>query len=79
MDDAIDLADRLLGLAGFRVLSVVEAPDEVVVEVETTATVVGWPGCGVRVEAQDRGSAQLRDLACFGRPARLSWRKWRWR
>jgi hypothetical protein len=33
----------------------------------------------VRAEAQDRMPVEIRDLACFGRPARLVWSKRRWR
>lgn len=52
---------------------------EVVIEIETTAAVVGCPSCGVRAEAQDRMPVEIRDLPAFGRPARLVWRKRRWR
>ena len=33
----------------------------------------------MRAEAQDRMPIDIRDLACFGRPARLVWNKRRWR
>lgn len=79
MSDGIGLAEALLGLDGFRVLDVVEGADEVVVTVETVAAVVGCERCGVRAEAQDRTTIDIRDLACFGRPARLRWIKRRWR
>ena len=79
MDDGIGLAEALLGLDGFRVLDVDESPAELVVTVETTADFVGCPSCGVRAEAQDRLRVDLRDLPCFGRPARLVWLKRRWR
>lgn len=79
MDDGIGLAEALLGLPGFRVLAVTETPDEVVIEVETTATVVGCSECGTRAVAHERRSTSVRDLSCFGRPARLVWRKRRWR
>ena len=79
MSDATGLAEALLGLDGFRVLEVEEGPDELVITVETTADVVGCGRCGVRAEAQDRRSIDVRDLACFGRPARLRWIKRRWR
>ena len=79
MSDGTGLAEALLGLPGFRVLEVFETAEELVVRVETTATVTGCEGCGVRAEAQDRVEVAVRDLACFGRPARLVWRKRRWR
>ena len=59
MSDGIGLAEAMLGLDGFRVLEVSETPDEVIITVETTATMVGCAGCagcGVRAEAQDRAS-----------------------
>jgi transposase len=73
------LAEVLLGLPGFRVLEVTEAPAEVVVTIETTANVVGCATCGTRAESRDRVRVSIRDLACFGRPARLVWTKRRWR
>jgi transposase len=79
MNDGIGLAEALLGLEGFRVLDVVEGPAELVVTVESTAKVVGCSRCGVRAEAQDRMPIDIRDLTCFGRPARLVWIKRRWR
>ena len=79
MSDGIGLAEALLGLDGFRVLAVDEVPDEIVVTVETTFDFVGCARCGVRAEAQDRMRIEIRDLACFGRPARLVWVKRRWR
>jgi transposase len=79
MNDATGLAEVLLGLDGFRVLGVDETSDEVIVTVETTADLVGCSTCGVRAEAQDRVRVDIRDLPCFGRPARLVWTKRRWR
>jgi transposase len=79
MNDGTGLAEALLGLDGFRVLEVVESDAEVVVTVETTADVVGCSHCGVRAEAKGRMTIDVRDLACFGRPARLRWIKRRWR
>src|SRR5207248_1517308 len=52
---------------------------EVVIEIETTVEVVGCRGCGTRAVAHERMPVEVRDLACFGRPARLVWRKRRWR
>jgi len=69
----------LLGLDGFRVLEVTESPEELVIRVETTAVVVGCSGCGGRAVAHDRMAVEVRDLPCFGRPARLVWNKRRWR
>ena len=46
MSDGNGLAEALLGLEGFRVLKVSETPAELVVEVETTADLVGCGGCG---------------------------------
>jgi len=79
MNDATGLAEALLGLDGFRVLAVSETLDEVCVTVETTADVVGCPRCGVRALAKERKRVDIRDLPCFGRPARLIWMKRRWR
>src|SRR5579884_482739 len=79
MSDGIGLAEALLGLDGLRVLAVHETNDELVIAVETTATVAWCAACGARAEAHDRLSIEIRDLPCFGRPARLVWRKRRWR
>ena len=79
MDDATGLAEALLGLDGFRVLAVDETPSEVIVTVETMDDFVGCPTCGVRAVAKDRLRVDIRDLPCFGRPARLVWLKRRWR
>ena len=79
MSDGTGLAEVLLGLDGFRVLEVVETADELVITIETTADFVGCSGCGTRAESQDRVPVAVRDLPCFGRPARLVWIKRRWR
>ena len=79
MNDGIGLAETLLGLPGFRVLEVVENGSEVVVSIESTTIRSFCRSCGVRAEAQDRMRVDIRDLACFGRPARLVWTKRRWR
>ncbi len=79
MSDGTGLAEALLGLDGFRVVAVTENAAEVVIEIETTATVMGCSACGTRAEAHERMAVAIRDLACFGRPARLVWRKRRWR
>ncbi len=79
MNDGIGLAEALLGLDGFRVLAVSETPAELTIEIETTADFMGCSACGTRAEAHERMAVEIRDLACFGRPARLVWRKRRWR
>ena len=79
MGDGTGLAEALLGLDGFEVLAVSETPAEVVIEIETTVTTVGCAECGTRAAAHERMAVEIRDLACFGRPARLVWRKRRWR
>lgn len=79
MSDGIGLAEALLGLDGFRVLEVTETEAEVTIKVETTADFAGCSRCGVRAQSQDRVAVDVRDLPCFGRPARLVWIKRRWR
>ena len=79
MDDAIGLAEALLGLDGFRVLAVEEAVSEVIIRVETMGGLVGCPGCGAVAVVHDRTLVEVRDLPVFGRPARLMWRKRRYR
>lgn len=79
MSEGTGLAEMLLGLDGFRVLEVVEGPEELVVTVETTASVMGCSACGTRAVAHERMPIAIRDLACFGRPVRLVWIKRRWR
>jgi transposase len=79
MSDGTGLVEALLGLHDFRVLEVTETPAEVIITIETVAEVVGCAGCGTRAEAQDRMPVAIRDLSCFGRPARLIWNKRRWR
>jgi len=75
MSDGTGLAEQLLGLDGFKVLDVTEGEHELVIAVETTASVTGCWSCGVLAECQDRVRVDIRDLACFGRPARVVWSK----
>jgi hypothetical protein len=53
------------------VLAVEETPAEVVVTAETVADIAECATRGVRAEAKDRLWVDIRDLPCFGRPARL--------
>ena len=48
MSDGIGLAEALLGLDGFRVLDVIEVPDELVITIETTSDLVGCTLWGAR-------------------------------
>ena len=80
MGDGIGFAEALVGMPGFKITAVDELDHgELIVDVETAATVAWCRSCGVRAEAQDRMPTELRDLACFGRPVRLVWSKRRWR
>ena len=79
MTDATGVAEAMLGLPGFRVLEVDESEAEVVIRIETIPELVGCAECGVVAVAQDRMAVEYRDLAAFGRPARLVWIKRRWR
>jgi transposase len=79
VNDGIGLAERMLGLAGVRVLEVGEGVGEVVVWVESTRTKAFCPSCRRSAQAQDRVEVHLRDAHCFGRPARLVVSKRRWR
>jgi transposase len=79
MSDATGVAEAMLGLPGFRVLEVEETPAEMVIRIELVAGPVGCPGCGVVARSHDRMAVEYRDLAAFGRPARLRWHKRRFR
>jgi hypothetical protein len=71
MDDGIGLVEVLLGLPGFWVLDVVEDDDELVITIESMLSWAHCRTCGARAEPRDRMPVDVRDLACFGRPARL--------
>jgi transposase len=72
-------ASRLLGLDGFEVLAAEVVGGEWQLTVQTTATVVGCVGCGVRAELHGRRTVRVRDLPVGGRPVVLCWRKRLWR
>jgi transposase len=72
-------ASRLLGLDGFEVITAEITGGEWRLAVQTTATVVGCQGCGVRAEAHGRRTVRVRDLPIGGRPVVLLWRKRLWR
>jgi transposase len=72
-------AARLLGLDGFEVLAAQVAAGEWQLEIQTTATLVGCIGCGMRAELHGRRTVRVRDLPIGGRPVVLAWRKRIWR
>lgn len=73
------MADRLLGLGGFRILKAEATEDELMLTVETVeAGPVTCPRCGMRARAVGRVEVHYRDLPAFGMPVRLIWRRRRW-
>jgi transposase len=66
------------GASGFELLNVVDDGVELVVEVQTTATVAGCSACGVRAKPKDRRWVTLRDAPSGDRAVRLRWRKRIW-
>jgi transposase len=76
--DAMRACELLVGLDDMTVLAVEEADDALIVLVESTARVVGCAACGTRATVKDRPEVAFGDLACFGRPTTLVWRKVRW-
>jgi transposase len=72
-------ASRLLGLDGFEVTAAEITGGEWQLAVQTTATLVGCTGCGVRAEFHGRRTVRVRDLPIGGRPVVLAWRKRIWR
>ena len=76
-DSSLDVA--VLGLDGFRLLGATDDDGELLMLVETTATVVGRAGCGTRARSKGRRRTKVRDLPVGGRPAVLVWSKRVWR
>jgi transposase len=70
---------RLLDLDGFQLVSAELQGGEWQLAVQTTATVTGWVGCGVRATPHGRRLVRVRDLPIGGRPVVLWWRKRIWR
>jgi transposase len=72
-------ASRLLGLDSFEVLAAQVVGGEWQLKVQTTSTLVGCIGCGVRAELHGRRTVRVRDLPVGGRPVVLLWCKRIWR
>jgi hypothetical protein len=66
------------GASGFEVLDVARSGTELVIAVETTATVVGCWGCGTRGRAMDRRWVTLRDAPAGDVAVLVRWRKRIW-
>ena len=69
----------LLDLDGFQLVSAELQGGEWQLAVQTTATVIGCAGCGVRATPHGRRTVRVRDLPIGGRPVVLAWRKRLWR
>ena len=76
-DSSLDVA--VLGLDGFRLRTATEDDGELLMLVETTASVVGCSGCGTRARSKGRRRTKVRDLPVGGRPTVLVWSKRVWR
>jgi transposase len=69
----------LLDLDGLEVVSAELVGGEWQLVVQTTATMVGCEGCGVRATPHGRRVVRVRDLPIGGRPVVLAGRKRLWR
>src|SRR4029450_10521547 len=69
----------LLGLDGFEVQAAQVVAGEWQLEVQTTATLGGCPGGGMRPEPHGRRTVRVRALPIGGRPVVLAWCKRIWR
>jgi transposase len=67
--------ELLVGLDDMTILAANEHGDGLTVLVESTPRVVGCEACGTRATVKDRPEVAFGDLACFGRPVTLVWRK----
>ncbi len=64
---------------GFRLRAATEDDGELLMLVETTASVVGCSGCGTRARSKGRRRTRVRDLPVGGRPTVLVWCMGVWR
>jgi transposase len=77
--DPTRVCELLVGLPDVVVLGVLDERDApLVVHVETRDVRPSCARCSGAVVVKDRRSVELVDLPCFGRAARLVWRKRRW-
>lgn len=73
------MCELLVGLPDVNVLAVDDRPSKPVVVVIEARVEREWcRACGCRAVVKERPVIELVDLPCFGRPARLVWRKHRW-
>jgi transposase len=73
------MCEVLVGLPDVTVLGVVDVAGEPVeVFIEQRVDRPACSSCASPARVKDRANVGLVDLACFGRPARLVWRKHRW-
>jgi transposase len=77
-DDTTSMTAALFGLAGFEVLAAADAAGELELLIQTTADMVGCPGCGAVARAKDRRPSWVVDLPIGGRPVVLCWWKRVW-
>jgi transposase len=77
--ESSESAVALVGMDGFRLLAAAEVDGELHQLVETTATVVGCPGCGTRARSKGRRKVRVRDLPAGGRRVVVVWWKRIWR
>ncbi len=68
----------LVDLPDVRVLGAVRDGATLLVHVETTATTVGCPDCGVLASVKERVVVTYCDLPVYGVPSKLVWHKRRW-
>lgn len=79
MQDNGDAATVMLGLSGFRLLSVSVRDGEIEQAVETVQDAVGCPDCAVVARLHDRRAELAHDLPAAGRPVTIVWVKRGWR
>jgi transposase len=77
--DPTRVCELLVGLPDVNVLGVIDDPGGALrVVIETREPRPACAGCAGAAQIKDRPVVELVDLAAFGRPVRLVWRKHRW-